>query len=165
MVILGIDPGLERVGYGVIESRRSNSFTLLDYGIIKTPAHTPLVNRLTQIEQGITALITKYQPSAVAIEELFFTKNVTNGIMVAEARGVILVTAHKLCGDIFEYTPNQIKQAITGWGGADKKQMQQMVKIILKMKDIPKPDDAADALAVAITHAQTGVLGTMFKLQ
>ncbi|MBQ9145704.1 MAG: crossover junction endodeoxyribonuclease RuvC [Clostridia bacterium] len=165
MVILGIDPGLERVGYGVIEVRRGSQFSLLDYGVIKTPAHHPVVERLTMIEQGITQLMEKYHPDEVAVEELFFTKNVTTGIVVAEARGVILVTAHRLCGQLFEYTPNQIKQAITGWGGADKQQIQQMVKIILKMSAVPKPDDAADALAVAITHGQTGALGKLFRMQ
>lgn len=165
MVIMGIDPGLERVGYGVINAERGNKFALIDYGIVKTPAHTPTVERLALIETGLTQLFEKYHPQEVALEELFFTKNITTGIVVAEARGVIMLTAHKLCGNLFEYTPNQIKQAITGWGGAEKPQIQQMVKFYLKMKDIPKPDDAADALAVAITHAQTGVLGGMFGIR
>ena len=165
MVIMGIDPGLERVGYGIIDAQKGNRFALIDYGIVKTPAHTPTVERLALIEQGITQLAEKYHPEQIALEELFFTKNITTGIVVAEARGVIMLTAHKLCGNLFEYTPNQIKQAITGWGGAEKQQIQQMVKFYLKMKDIPKPDDAADALAVAITHAQAGVFGGMFGIR
>lgn len=165
MVILGIDPGLERVGYGVIETGKGNNYTLLDYGIIKTPAHHPTVERLVMIEKGVEQLLTKYNPQAVAIEELFFTKNITTGIVVAEARGVIMVTAQKLCGQLFEYTPNQIKQAITGWGGAEKQQIQQMVKFLLKMPTVPKPDDAADALAVALTHAQAGTFGNLFRIQ
>ncbi len=165
MIILGIDPGLERVGYGVIDSQKGGRYSLLDYGIIKTPAHHPTVERLTMIQDGLTQLMQKYQPEEVAIEELFFTKNITTGIVVAEARGVILVTAHKLCGKLFEYTPNQIKQAITGWGGAEKPQVQNMVRLMLHMNCIPKPDDAADALAVALTHAQTGALGGLFRIQ
>lgn len=165
MIILGIDPGLERVGYGVIDSQKGGRCTLLDYGIIKTPAHHPTVERLTMIQDGLTQLMQKYQPQEVAIEELFFTKNITTGIVVAEARGVILVTAHRLCGKLFEYTPNQIKQAITGWGGAEKPQVQNMVRLLLHMNCIPKPDDAADALAVALTHAQTGAMGGLFRIQ
>lgn len=162
---MGIDPGLERVGYGFIDTQRGGKYTLLDYGIVKTPAHTPTVQRLALIESGITALMQRYNPQEVAIEELFYTKNITTGIVVAEARGVIMLTAHKLCGKLFEYTPNQIKQAITGWGGAEKQQMQAMVKLLLKMQTIPKPDDAADALAVALTHAQAGAFGGLFSVQ
>lgn len=165
MVILGIDPGLERVGYGVIDATRGGKYTLLDYGIVKTPAHTPTAERLQLIETGITQLMQKYNPQEVALEELFFSKNITTGIVVAEARGVIMLTAHKLCGKLFEYTPNQIKQAITGWGGADKVQMQSMVKMLLHLKDVPKPDDAADALAVALTHAQAGAFGGLFAVK
>lgn len=165
MVIMGIDPGLERVGYGIIDATRGGKYTVLDYGIVKTPAHTPTAERLALIERGITQLIETYHPQEIALEELFFTKNITTGIVVAEARGVIMLTAHKLCGKLFEYTPNQIKQAITGWGGAEKPQMQAMVKLLLKMKDIPKPDDAADALAVALTHAQAGAFGNLFSIK
>ena len=165
MVIMGIDPGLERVGYGFIETQRGGKYNLLDYGIVKTPAHTPTVERLALIESGITALMQRYNPQEVALEELFFSKNITTGIVVAEARGVIMLTAHKLCGKLFEYTPNQIKQAITGWGGAEKQQMQAMVKLMLGMQQIPKPDDAADALAVALTHAQAGAFGGMFSVK
>ena len=123
--------------------------------MVTTPKTESVPVRLCMIEEGIRTLIQKYKPDAVAIEELFFSKNKTTAIMVAEARGVALLTAVKECGNLFEYTPNQIKQAITGWGAADKHQMQSMVKMLLKLKEIPRPDDAADALAIAICHAHS----------
>lgn len=163
MVILGIDPGLETVGYGIINSDRGN-VSLIDYGIIKTPRKINIPERLVMIAEGISTLIERFKPEEIAIEELFFCTNRKTAITVAEARGVILLTAMKYCGSLFEYTPNQIKQAITGWGSADKAQIQQMVKVLLRLKDIPKPDDAADALAVAITHAQTSKMTGLFKI-
>lgn len=163
MIVLGIDPGFAIVGYGVIEAQNGN-FKVLDYGSVDTPKEETLPVRLAMIETGLQELIEKFHPDAIAVEELFFTKNITTGIAVAEARGVILLTAVKSCGKLYEYTPNQIKQAITGWGGADKKQMQLMVKTLLKLKNIPKPDDAADALAVALTHAQTNRLSGEFRI-
>ena len=163
MVILGIDPGIATLGYGVIEADRGN-FKALDYGVITTPKTESVPVRLCMIEEGIRALIEKHKPDAVAVEELFFSKNKTTAIMVAEARGVALLTAVKECGNLFEYTPNQIKQAITGYGSAEKHQMQSMVRMLLKLKEIPRPDDAADALAVALCHGQTGRLAGGFRI-
>ena len=163
MIVLGIDPGLAIVGYGVIESQKGR-VRPLDYGVINTPAgmRTPL--RLQMIHKGLLALFEKFKPDEIAVEELFFSNNKTTGIPVAEARGVIVMTAINYTDKLFEYTPNQIKQAITGWGGADKKQMQEVVRQTLRLKVIPKPDDAADALAVALTHAQTNRFGSLFGM-
>ena len=155
MIILGIDPGLAIVGYGVVEYT-CPSFRTLAYGAITTPAHTPVEDRLSAIFDGMNDLISLYHPAEMAIEELFFTKNITTGISVAEARGVALLAAKKKNVSIFEYTPMQVKQAVVGYGGAEKKQVQMMVKTILKLEKMPKLDDTADALAIAICHAHTG---------
>ena len=163
MIILGIDPGIAIVGYGVIEADRGN-FRAIDYGVITTPKEESTPVRLKMIEESLTKLIDKYQPENIAIEELFFQTNAKTAITVAEARGVILLTAINKCGRLYEYTPLEIKQAITGYGKADKKQMQTMVKILLKLRDIPRPDDAADALAAALTHAQTNRLSGTFRI-
>lgn len=165
MIILGIDPGLATMGYGVIEAVHGN-FRVVDYGVVTTPKECTLPARLTQIESGVAELIDTFKPENIAIEELFFSKNITTGIPVAEARGVILLTAVKRLEDeVYEYTPNQIKQAITGYGAADKMQMQHMVQALLKLKSVPRPDDAADALAVALCHAQTSRLHAQFKIR
>lgn len=165
MTILGIDPGLATMGYGVIEAEHG-SFRVVDYGVVTTPKECNLPERLCQLEEGVGELIDTYKPASIAIEELFFSKNITTGIPVAEARGVILLTAVKSLGDeVYEYTPNQIKQAITGYGGADKIQMQHMVQALLRLKNVPRPDDAADALAVALCHAQTSRLQAGFKVR
>ncbi len=154
MIILGIDPGLATIGFGVISADKG-VFSAIDYGIVSTPKDEGHPVRLKMISDGISALIDKYKPDQIAVEQLFFAKNVKTALSVAEARGVILLTAVVKCGRLYEYTPNQIKVAITGYGSADKYQMQNMVKILLKLSDIPRPDDAADALAVALCHAQT----------
>lgn len=165
MIILGIDPGLATMGYGVINAVKGN-YTVIDYGAVITPKDCTLPQRLKQLEEGVEELIATFKPDNIAIEELFFSKNITTGIPVAEARGVILLTAVKSLGDeVYEYTPNQIKQAVTGYGGADKIQMQQMVQVLLRLKSVPRPDDAADALAVAICHAQTSRAINNFKIQ
>ena len=165
MIILGIDPGLATVGFGVIEAERGR-YTVLDYGIISTPKEDTLPVRLRKVEEGVKTLIEAYHPQQVAVEELFFSKNVTTGIAVAEARGVILLTCNKLLGDeVFEYTPNQIKMTITGYGGAEKKQMQLMVQALLRLKAIPRPDDAADALAVALCHGQVAGMAGQFRVK
>ena len=163
MIILGIDPGIATLGYGVIEVT-STSIKMLDYGAVITPKDDSLPLRLKKIEKGVSLILEKYKPEEIAVEELFFVKNITNGIAVAHARGVVLLTAIKECGKIFEYTPLQIKQALTGYGRADKNQIQQMVKTMLCLKGIPRPDDAADALAVALCHSQTNKLGGLFSL-
>ena len=163
MIILGFDPGLATLGYGAVKSERGRT-ELLDYGVVLTPKNENLAVRLAMLEEGIREVIEKFAPDEIAVEELFFAKNVTTGINVAHARGVLLLTAIKQCGRIYEYTPMQIKQALTGYGKADKHQIQQMVKTYLRLKNIPRPDDAADALAVALTHAQTNKLGELFSI-
>ena len=153
MVILGIDPGLAIVGRGIIESKRGNVRPIA-YGAITTPAHTSIESRLLIIERDLTNLIEKYRPDEMAVEELFFNTNITTGIAVAEARGVILCTAHAKGVRISEYTPLQVKQAVVGYGKAEKHQVIAMVTSILKLKSPPKPDDTADAVAIAICHSQ-----------
>ena len=155
MIILGIDPGYGIVGYGVIEKDARNKCRMIDYGVIKTPTDETFPTRLCIIDDAIQRLIKKFKPDAVAIEELFFNTNITTAIKVAEARGVIVVAACRECAGLFEYTPSQIKLAITGTGKAEKQQVQYMTKMMLGLESVPKPDDAADALAVALTHAQT----------
>ena len=164
MVILGFDPGLATLGYGVIQTDRKGRAEMLDYGIISTPQTVKFPDRLIMLEKGVEQVIDTFKPDEIAIEELFFAKNVKTGINVAHARGVILLTAKKKVSKIFEYTPLQIKQALTGYGRADKNQIQQMVKTFLRLKAVPKPDDAADALAVALTHAQTNNLSGLFSI-
>lgn len=154
MRILGIDPGIAIVGFGLIESNRG-SVRMLQYGAVTTEAGLPLATRLVQIENDMTALIAQLKPDEIAVEELFFSKNITTGIAVAHGRGVILCTAERLGVPIFEYTPMQLKQAVAGYGLADKKQVMDMTKRLLKLKAVPKPDDAADALAIAICHARS----------
>ena len=163
MVVVGFDPGLATLGYGVLE-KTGNITKMLDYGVVLTPKEENLAVRLTMLEEGVKKIIETFKPDEIAIEELFFAKNVKTGIAVAHARGVVLLTATKYCGKIFEYTPLQIKQALTGYGRADKNQIQQMVKTFLKLPKIPKPDDAADALAVGLCHLQTNKLSGLFKL-
>ena len=165
MRILGIDPGLATMGYGVIDAVHGN-FAVVDYGVVTTPKECTLPERLCQLEDGVKELIETFKPENISIEELFFSKNITTGIPVAEARGVILLTPVKSLGsEVFEYTPNQIKQAITGYGGADKIQMQHMVQALLRLKSVPRPDDAADALAVALCHAQTSRFVKLFGIR
>lgn len=154
MRILGIDPGIAIVGFGLIKSNRG-SVRMLQYGAVTTEAGLPLATRLVQIENDMTALISQLKPDEIAVEELFFSKNITTGIAVAHGRGVILCTAERLGVPIFEYTPMQVKQAVAGYGLADKKQVMDMTKRLLKLKAVPKPDDAADALAIAICHARS----------
>lgn len=164
MVVLGVDPGLATLGWGVLKSDRGR-FETVDYGVVLTPKEESLPVRLAMLEEGVNELIDKYHPDEIALEELFFNNNITTGINVAQARGVILLTCVKKCGRLYEYTPLQIKQALTGYGRADKKQMQIMVKTLLRLDNIPKPDDAADALAVALTHCQTSRFSSSFGIR
>ena len=164
MIILGIDPGLATLGYGVIEKDARGNSKAVDYGVILTPKEEALPVRLALLEQGLTKVLEKYRPDEIAIEELFFSKNITTGIAVAHARGVTLLTCAKHSGRLYEYTPMQIKQALTGYGKADKQQMQSVVTSLLKLKSVPKPDDAADALAVALCHAFTSRFGELFAV-
>ena len=161
MVILGIDPGVATIGFGVINAECQKN-TLIQYGTITTPAGIPLASRLLQISNDMEELIHLFQPDEMAIEELFFSTNITTGISVAHGRGVILLAAEKLGVPVFEYTPIQVKQAVAGYGKADKKQVMLMTQRLLHMNRIPRPDDAADALAIAICHsrAATSMLNT-----
>lgn len=163
MRILGIDPGTAIMGYGVLD-KQGNHFKLVTYGCVRTPPHTPLPERLMCIHEELSQVIEKYRPDTMGVEELFFCKNVTTAISVGHARGVVLLLGKIYQMSIGEYTPLQVKLGVTGYGKAEKKQVQEMVKIILNMKDIPRPDDAADALAVAICHGQSsGRLGQIMK--
>lgn len=147
MRILGIDPGIGICGFGLIENGRA-----LDFGVITTPVNSPLPSRLKELYDSLLKIFQDMQPEVVSVEKLFFSKNITTGISVAEARGIVLLVAEQNQKQVFEYTPNEIKKTLTGYGSADKKQMQEMVKIHLKLNEIPTPDDTADALATAITH-------------
>ena len=149
MIIFGIDPGFAITGYGVIE-KTGNKYKVLDYGVITTKAGLDFTTRLDIMYREIVQKFNEYSPDCVAMEELFFCKNITTGINVAHGRGVLLLAIAQLKKPFFEYTPLQVKQAITGYGKADKKQMQKMVQVLLNLDSIPKPDDAADALAIAL---------------
>ena len=164
MIILGIDPGFAIVGWGIIESDRGNVRPIA-YGAITTPAHTNIESRLLMIQNDLETIINKYHPDEMAVEELFFNTNITTAIAVAEARGGIICTAHKLGVKVNEYTPLQVKQAVVGYGKAEKNQVIAMVTSLLKLKKAPKPDDTADALAIAICHSQSrgSALGKYFN--
>jgi len=154
MIIIGIDPGTAITGYGIIKSEFGR-LEMIDYGCIRTETSLSTAERLKETDLQFVKLINEYQPEKVAVEDIFFFKNTKTIIKVSQARGVILFRASKMMLPIFEHTPLQVKQAVTGYGRADKNQVQQMVKNILKLKEIPKPDDAADALAIAICCANT----------
>ncbi len=154
MVILGIDPGVATVGFGVVD-KRGNEFKAIEYGVITTPAHTLLEDRLCSIFDDMTEIIGRHRPDCVSIEELFFNRNITTAIDVAQARGVLLLACRKAGLDVYEYTPLQVKSAIVGYGRAEKQQVQYMTRLLLKLDEIPKPDDAADALALAVCHGRT----------
>jgi crossover junction endodeoxyribonuclease RuvC len=155
LIILGIDPGYATIGYGVIK-KEGAALSAVDYGVIQTPKEESIPVRLAMLDEALTAVIQKHKPDAVSVEELFFNTNITTGIKVAQARGVILLCAIKHCGKLYEYTPLQIKQALTGNGRAEKQQVQFMVKALLQLRAVPKPDDVADALAAAVCHASFG---------
>jgi crossover junction endodeoxyribonuclease RuvC len=152
MLTLGIDPGTAIVGYGLVQEHNDGSLQALAYGIIRTASNLPMPQRLAIIHQDLEVIIQQYKPDNASVEELFFAKNVTTALTVAQGRGVILLTLQKAHLPIYEYKPNIVKQTVSGYGGADKSQMQEMVRVLLGLETIPKPDDAADALAIAITH-------------
>lgn len=154
MRIIGIDPGTGIMGFGVIDVD-GQRVQLVDAGVIRTPVKEDDAVRLETIYQELTDIIVQTKPQIMSVEKLFFSRNVTTAMTVSQARGVVLLCARLAGLEIFEYTPMQIKQAITGYGKADKKQMQEMVRVLLNLKEVPKPDDAADALAAAITHASS----------
>ena len=154
MRILGIDPGIATIGFGLVETNRTEVH-MQTYGAITTPAGIPLSKRLLQISMDMEELIVQTRPDVISIEELFFNNNITTGIAVAHGRGVILCAAEKCGIPLFEYTPSQVKLAVTGYGKAQKLQVMDMTKRILKLRSVPRPDDAADALALAICHARS----------
>lgn len=163
MRILGIDPGFATLGFGVID-QQNNQLQVVDFGVIETTTQYPFPQRLYQIHQQVTDILIKHSPDVVSVEELFFSKNVKTAIQVGQVRGVILLTAVQNGIEIKEYTPLQIKLAVVGYGRATKDQIQKMVKVLLKLSQVPKPDDAADALAVAICHAHSRKLEDLIKV-
>lgn len=154
MRILGIDPGIATVGFAILEAEKSD-YRLLQCGVITTPAHTSLSSRLAQIYADLNQLLDAFQPDAVSVEELFFNTNITTGIAVAHGRGVILLACQQAGVKIYEYTPLQVKQSVVGYGRAEKRQVMDMVKRLCHLKAAPKPDDAADAVALALCHARS----------
>ncbi len=154
MRILGIDPGIATIGFGLVEADRGR-FGMLNYGVISTPAGLPLSKRLYQIDRDMEELIAKLKPDVIAIEELFFNTNITTGISVAHGRGVLLCAAERCGIPLYEYTPSQVKLAVTGYGKAEKRQVMDMTRRLLKLETVPRPDDAADALALALCHARS----------
>ncbi|RQD70674.1 MAG: crossover junction endodeoxyribonuclease RuvC [Tindallia sp. MSAO_Bac2] len=163
MRILGIDPGLATTGYGVVDYE-NNQFRAIQYGVIRTHSKSSMPERLKKINECMKQLIHQYKPDTVAVEELFFNTNAKTALLVGQARGVVLLTASMENLDIFEYTPLQVKQGVAGYGRAEKQQIQIMVKTLLNLKEVPKPDDAADALAIAMCHAHTGNFKNLFKV-
>jgi len=164
MIILGVDPGIATLGYGIIDKDERGNCRAIDYGVVVTPKDESMPVRLAMLEEGVKKVLDKYHPDEVVMEELFFSKNITTGIAVAHARGVALLTCVKECGRLYEYTPMQIKQALTGYGKADKKQIQSVVTSILHLQSVPKPDDAADALAIALCHSFASRFGELFAV-
>ncbi len=162
MIVMGIDPGIAIVGFGIIE-KRGSQLKPIQYGTIDTEAHTRTELRLKQIYDAMTILIETYKPQAMAIEKLYFNRNVTTAFTVGQARGVMLLAAEEAQLHVAEYTPLQVKQAVVGYGQAEKHQIQEMVKMLLNLKQIPKPDDAADALAIGICHAHAAQTEVLLK--
>lgn len=161
-VVLGLDPGTATTGYGVVEEK-DGKLSLVDYGCIETKAGKELSERLDEIYDEFLEVIKKYNPNEIAIEELFFAANTKTAIVVGHARGVLMLGSEKSGKKVAEYTPLQVKQALVGYGRADKKQMQEMVKTFLNLKEVPKPDDAADALAVAICHIHSRAINSKIQ--
>jgi crossover junction endodeoxyribonuclease RuvC len=158
MLVIGIDPGTALTGYGLVSRRVGGSIKLVDYGVIRTPSNQPMATRLVKLHQELDVLLKRHKPRQAAVERLFFQKNVTTAISVGQARGVVLLALAQAGLSVEEYTPQDIKIAVTGYGAADKGQMQRMVKMLLAMDELPRPDDAADALAVAICHAHSAAM-------
>ena len=163
MIIMGIDPGFAITGYGIVKYE-GNKFSVIDYGAVLTKAATPFAERLLQLDIRLDELIRANKPDAISVEELFFNKNIKTAMMAAHGRGTALVAAARSGAKVYEYTPLQVKQAVVGYGRAEKAQIQQMVKVILNLPEIPKPDDVADALAVAICHAHSYKMGMLESL-
>ena len=149
---LGIDPGTATTGYGLVRLEPDGNLLAVKYGVITTPKNTPAAKRLVMLYEQMSELLSEHKPETAAVEKLFFQRNVTTAISVGQARGVMLLSLAQAGLDVFEYTPNEVKQAVAGYGSAGKRQVQEMVRVLLSLDEIPKPDDAADALAVAICH-------------
>ncbi len=154
-LVLGIDPGTATTGYGLVCDQPDGSLRMVDYGTILTPAGEPAHQRLAMLYQRMKEILLLHRPDSVAVEKLFFQKNVSTALAVGQARGVVLLSIAEAGLDVFEYTPNEVKQAVAGYGAAQKRQVQEMVRILLALQEFPRPDDAADALAIAITHLNT----------
>ncbi len=152
---LGIDPGIATTGYGLVRLTRDGSLEAVTFGVILTPPKTPAHQRLLMLHRDLQELISAHRPETCAVEKLFFQRNVSTAIAVGQARGVVMLAIAEAELDVAEYTPNEVKQAVAGYGSAQKKQVQEMVRVLLALPEIPKPDDAADALAIAITHLHT----------
>ncbi len=163
MLVIGLDPGTATTGYGLVREAADGSLQAVGYGVITTPAKTPMANRLAQLYTELTQILLLHTPASAAVEKLFFQKNVTTAISVAQGRGAALVALAQAGLEVSEYTPLEIKQAIAGYGKADKRQIQQMVRALLNLEDIPRPDDAADALAVAICHLHSRKSRSLFN--
>ncbi len=155
MLVIGIDPGTAITGYGLVRGEPGGALEAVDWGVILTPAKTPIAERLDQIYTSLNEILKEHQPEEAAVEAIFFQKNVKTAMSVGQARGVVLLALQRAGLAASDYSPNEIKQAVSGYGGADKQQVQSMVKALLNLKETPKPDDAADALAVAICHLHT----------
>ncbi len=164
MLVLGIDPGTALCGYGLVRAD-GDEMSLVAYGAVSTPSKMPLAERLLQIHRELRELIAEHHPESAAVEKLFFSKNTRTALAVGHARGVVLLSAAEAGLPVYEYTPNEVKQAIVGYGGADKNQMQQMVRMLLHLDFVPEPDDAADAVAIAICHIQSSHLRELIQAQ
>lgn len=162
MLVLGLDPGLATTGYGLVAGD-GRDLSAVSHGVIRTPANTPIGERLAEIHHEMSRLLDEYHPDVAAVEELFFCKNVRTAMMVGEARGVLLLALAEAGLEIAEYTPLQIKEGITGYGGAEKEQVQEMVRVLLRLEEVPRPDDAADALAVAICHQHAARMSGLIR--
>jgi crossover junction endodeoxyribonuclease RuvC len=163
MIVLGIDPGTATTGYGLLREHKDGSLRVIDYGVILTPADDPMPERLLTLNRKLKETILLHRPISGAVEKLFFQKNVRTALSVGQARGVVLLTMAEAGMSISEYTPLEVKQAVVGYGGADKNQVQQMVRALLGLKEIPQPDDAADALAIAICHIHSSRMRSLME--
>ncbi len=163
MLVIGIDPGTATTGYGLVRIDMDGTLEVVDYGVIETSAKESMPDRLLELHRRLSELLLLHRPESSAVEKLFFARNVTNAISVGQARGVALLTLAQAGLSIAEYTPMEVKQAVAGYGGADKTQVQLMVRALLDLPELPKPDDAADALAVAICHAHSARIQRLYQ--
>lgn len=165
MLVIGIDPGTATTGYGLVREERDGKLTVVDYGVILTTAQQPMAQRLLELHQQLTKILLLHRPESSAVEKLFFQRNVTNAITVGQARGVVILALAQAGLAVSEYTPLEVKQAVVGYGGAEKNQVQQMVRVLLGLAEVPQPDDAADALAVAICHLHSARTKSIYGAQ